>query len=208
MSEPTHREAFDYKPDRDTQGTALEKLREYATTSLSREDSGMMRCATFDAFEYICGIISSIEKIPVTRVYPGLRMIGYDHRYTNMKNNNPDALWDIGDVANRCMVCGDPGVIPFVSSSTGLFSDVRSSSYRVNEQVISIAGKDAQRAGIKLSELNLFNALEGLNILVNDDQKYFVYRENVYIEESLAKFSFIKRHLTAKRATLLKVLGD
>lgn len=206
--EPKYREAYDYEPNRDHQGKALDDLHEYANTQVAREDSGVARCATFEAFEYACKVLSAIEKIPYAKVYTGLRYIGYNIRYHRMKNGDPDALWDMGEISNRCMITGDPGMVPFVSSSDGLFTDVHTINHRMTTQVIEIAKGDAATAGIKLSELNLFNALEGLTLLVENDQNYFLMRENLLIDESLSKFSFIKRHLTSKRATMVRMLGD
>lgn len=208
MTEPTYREAYNYEPMRYPQGHFLDQMKGYVEIPLTRDDSGMTKCATFGAFEYACKIIASIEKIPDTKVYPSLRMIGYNKRYSDMKNDIPDALWDIGEVSERCMRTSDPGIVPFVSSSTGLFTDVRSTSYRLSNSVIAITGKDAYKAGIKVSELNLFNALAGLEVLTEEEPAYFSLRENLFIDESLTKLSFIKRHLTAKRNVMLKVLGD
>lgn len=202
------REAYDSAPTRKQPDFCIARMKEYANEPRTRDDSGSTKCATFEAFDYACAMVETISGIPHTKIYPGLRDVGYTIRYSDMKSDNPDALWDLGEVTTKCMATLDPGVMPFIRNSEGLFTDMKSVSYRINDSVIAVTAKEAVRAGVKVSELNLFNALAGLELLTVTDPDYFLLRDHLYVDESLTKFESIKKRLVAKRATLLKIIGD
>lgn len=205
-TKPTHREAYDHQPDRKTPDFCVEQLKTYANTPRTREDSRKVNCATFGAMDQACRIITQVSKIPATKVYPGLREIGYTVRYADMKAHNPDALWELAEITDKCMDMLDPGLMPYLASSNGLFEETHTVAYRINESSIEVAKKDALSAGVKISELNLFNALSGLELLTQTDPNYALLLNHLYISECLSKLDFIRRRLDAKRSTLLKVL--
>lgn len=193
--------------DRDPDGTVLDDIIWYARNELPVEDSMIARCATFDSLDYICSIIAAREKIKRTKVYPALRMVGYNWRYHDMTNDNPDALYGMCERVQTCLISGDPGIVPIVTQSKGLFTSTRTVQYRVSREAMGIAGKDADDAGISLSELNLFNVLEGLTRLCENTSTYREFRDNnLLFDETLTTFSFIKRRLTAKRDVIERIL--
>jgi len=202
----THTDSYNYHPDKESDGTVLEQIIEYAHLEIPAEDSAPTRCATFDALDYICGIIAAKERIKRTRIYPALRMIGYNWRYHDMKNGNPDALYGMGERVQTCMISADPGLVSYVSHSKGLFTGTRSVQYRMIRESMGIAMDDADDAGVTLSELNLFNALEGLTRLVENSTTYRDLRDNLFFDETLTMFSFIKRRLIAKRDTIERIV--
>jgi hypothetical protein len=153
-----------------------------------------------------CHIIAQVSKISATKIYPGLREIGYTMRYADMKAHNPDALWELAEITDQCMETLDPGLIPYLISSNGLFEGTHTVAYRINESSIEVAKKNAVLAGVKVSELNLFNALSGLELLIQTDPNYALLADHLYISECMSKFEFIRRRLEAKRSTLMKVL--
>lgn len=209
MNEMTHREAFGHDHRRSAPTIIIDKLHSYANIKLTREDSTPTRCATFEAMDYACGKIARIEKLSPTKIYPALRWIGYNRRYADMKSDNPDALWDMGEICGRCLDSNDQGVIPFVRSSHGLFTNKMDVvQYRIASSAHESAMKDAVHGGLKLSELNLFNALTGLEMLVSEEPTYYLLRQNLDIDDSLTTFVSIKKRMIAKRTTLLKLLGD
>ena len=207
MNEPVSRRAYDYTPNNVPQGYYIEQIKEYAHTPISADDSSIVSFATFDEFEYVCNVIAAREKIVRrARIAPALRVIGYNNRYHNMKTGNPDALYEMGDLVQECLSMGDGGVIPIASNSNGLFNGVHAHEYRINKNAIAIAQNDAHHAGVKVSELNLYNALEGLEVLVSNESMYMDAKNELYFDETLTKFSFIKRHLQARQSALLRLL--
>ena len=149
------------------QGHYVETMKEYAQTSISEEDAGRMRCCTFEAFEYVCHIIATRMGIKYTKVYPALRVLGYNWRYHDMKTGNPDILYEMGTVVKQSKMGDNPGLLPFVTNSDGLFREGKVIQYRIAKTAIEQASDLAEECGVRLSELNLFDALQGLYVLVN-----------------------------------------
>ena len=208
MNEPTSRRAYDYVPNNVPQGYYIEHIKEYAHTPIPVEESGTTNFATFKEFDYVCKVIASREKIMgYTKIAPALRVIGYNNRYHNMKTGNPDALYEMGDLVQECTATGDGGIVPYATSNVGLFNGIHSVKRRINTNAISIAQKDAYRAGIEVSELNLYNALEGLEVLVSNESMYMIARKEMYFNAAISKFESIKQYLQAKQSVLLRLLG-
>ena len=195
------------EPMRYGQGHYVETMKEYAQTSISEEDAGRMRCGTFGAFKYVCHIISTRMGIKHTKVYPALRVIGYNWRYHDMKTGNPDVLYEQGSIVKRCKMGDDPGLLPFVTSSDGLFPEGKVIQYRIVKTAIEQASDLAEECGVRLSELNLFDALQGLDVLVNNEPDYILMRDDLYFDETMSKFSFLKRRLTARCKVLNRMVG-
>ena len=196
-----------YEKPREEDGAILDELIKYSYATLTAEESDPAWCATFEAFDYVCKIISARSGVKITRVYPGLRAIGYNWRYHDMKTGNPDALCGMGERVKTCMMGGDPGIMPFVSNSKGLFTGTHNVQFRVSRKAMGIADDDASDAGVSRAELNLYNALEGLTRLCENSTIYRNMLENLYFDETLTVFSFIKQRLVAKKVIIERILG-
>ena len=202
------REAYDHTPAQKPPDYCINLMKAYASTKRTRDDSSVVRCATFEEFDGACELIEIVSTIPFTKVYPALREVGYNMRYTDMKNSNPDALWDLGDVVYRCKLLRDDGLKPFLKMSRGLFTNTVDASYRMSTPTIGETGTWARKAGIKISELNLYNALSGLELLTQTDPDYYMLIDDKDVKESMHKLGNIRDLLMAKRNVLVKMLGD
>lgn len=189
------------------QGHYVESMKEYARTSVSEEDAGRMRCSTFEEFEYVCHTISTRMEIKYTKIYPALRMLGYNWRYHDMKSGNPDVLYELGAIVKKCKMENRPGILPFVTTSDGLFPAGKSIMYRLAKTSIEQASDLAEECGVKLSELNLFDALQGLEVLVTNEPDYILMKDDLYFDEVTTRFAFTKRHLQERCDILVKVVG-
>ena len=196
------REAYDHEPARKDQDYCIGEMKEHARLVRTRDESGMMRCATFDEFDEACETIGRLSKISRTKVYPALRHIGYRVRYTEMKQGSPDALYELGDLIQLGWDSGKRGLRPFLRMSTGLFTNVRVVSYRAMLTTIGETETTAELAGVKLSELNLFNALSGLELLTQTDPDYYMLIDELEIKESIQKIESIRTRLIEKTDVL------
>lgn len=150
----------------------IEQMKDYALTKMSRDDSSTMNCGTSKHIEILCRHISACEGIKYTRVYPALRLMGYNHRYHKLKDGHSDILYDISNAVHKCYVLDNPFIIDYVSNDTIVFGGMRSVKYRIEDRDIGIATTDAYNCGINVSELNMYNVLTGINILVSTEPYY------------------------------------
>lgn len=194
----THRDRISadrvYKPN----NTLVEQIKTYAGTKIVEDDAGRVNCASFKSLNHVCKFIAANEDVPVTKVYPSLRMIGYNIRYNDMKNNNPDMLYEMGGLVKRCVLTSNPNAIDFATNDDNLFGRTLKSVYRIREDVIAVAMKDAESAGIQVSELNMFNVLEGVDALTSMDADYALMRDNMIFRKTLLAFDEIKQSIRWK----------
>ncbi len=119
-----------------------------------------------------------------------------------MKQGSPDALYELGDLIQLGWDSGKRGLRPFLRMSTGLFTNVRVVSYRAMLTTIGETETTAELAGVKLSELNLFNALSGLELLTQTDPDYYMLIDELEIKESIQKIESIRTRLIEKTDVL------
>ena len=171
------------------------------------EDASRARCGTFKSLNNICKFIAAKEDIPESKVYPALRMIGYNIRYHNMKGGDLDPLHKIGDVVKECILTADTAMIEFATTDS-MFDNITSAQYRMRKDVIAIAMKDAEHSGIKVSELNMYNVLEGINTLVLNEPDYILLRDERIFRTPLELFGDIKNKLQWKYDGLKTSLSE
>jgi len=184
------------------QGFYIDKIAEYAKTVIDEADAGRMRCGTTKSLTRMCKFIAVSENVPVTKVYPALRWIGYNSRYHDMKNDEADLLYGLGDRVRRCTLTTRVNVIDVATDNVNLFGNTTLSQYRVQKDVLAIAEKDADHAGIRLRDLNLYNALEGLEVLVSKEPEYILLRDTDLVQLPLKEFLNIKDMVQLKTKML------
>lgn len=189
------------------QGFYIDQIVEYARTSIREDDAGHARCSTFRTLRYLCKFIAANESIPESKVYPALRYIGYNIRYHRMKNGNLDPLHEIGAVARDCVLTRNMALIDLASSQR-LFLDTNSTTYRMNKAAIAIAVKDADISGINLSELNLYNVLEGVNTIIENEPDYILLRDDKIVRDPLDVFKETKDLLKFKLVGMKSMLNN
>lgn len=157
------------------QGHYLDQIHAYATAQLANEDAGSMRFGTFRKLDHVCKFIAVNEDVQTSKLYPALRWIGYNNRYHDMKNSNPDGLDVLADNVKKCMLTIDSNLIDCASSY--IFQSTSTEVFRVEKKVVAVTTKDAKRYGIRVSDLNMYNVLEGVNVLLNNEPDYIVLRD-------------------------------
>lgn len=144
---------------------------------------------------------------PESKVYPALRLIGYNIRYHNLKCNNPDPLYDIGKLVRECVLTAKVPLIEHATKATDIFVGVNTRKYRISENDISISMMDANYAGIKVSELNMYNVFEGINTLILNEPYYNNVRNDRLVSEPMILFDDIKVKLVIRYNELKATLS-
>ena len=183
---------------RHPQGFYIDQMKAYATTKIKEEDAGRVNCASFSSLNNVCKFIAMNDDIPVTKVYPSLRYIGYNNRYHDMMNGAPDMLYEMGDSVKQCVFTLNPYLIDFATEDINLFGNTTKSVYRIKADAIAVSMKDAERCGIKVSELNMYNVLEGLNVVMSNEPDYMLYLEDRIFKKTLAMFDEVKHNIHSK----------
>lgn len=199
--------ANNYDPDR-AQGGLIEQVKAYANTSIDRNESATVRCGMIASLDRVCHFIAINEGIPSTRVYPAVRVIGYNNRYHEMKNDAPDPLYEIGGVTREAILTADIEIVDYVRKTNIAFDGVKSVNFRIHSDAIAIAAKDAQASGVKVSELNLYNTLEGLKLLVDNEPDYILMRDEPMFTKPLDDFVSMKKSIRYKWLGIKAILLD
>jgi len=180
----------------------IEQLKDYAHTKISRDESAVMNCGTYNNIDVLCTHISAHDNIKSTRVYPGLRLIGFNHRYHEYKKGNGDTLYEISELTDRCYLSTDPFIIDYVSRDSLSFDGAKSVQYRVDDRTMGIAVTEAHNYGIKVSELNLYNVLIGINVLVSNEPYYKTIIDTPIIRPVIKTFDNINEILHNRLSSL------
>ena len=88
------------------------------------------------------------------------------------------------------------------------FDGVKSVNFRIHSDAIAIAAKDAQASGVKVSELNLYNTLEGLKLLVDNEPDYILMRDEPMFTKPLDDFVSMKKSIRYKWLGIKAILLD
>lgn len=169
------------------QGHYINQMKEYASTEIPNVDAISMNCSLFSDFIYTCNYIGVKEDIKLDRVYPALRLIGYNKCYHEYKLNGTDIFSDIHTLVNKCMLSFDYDDMKFASESRPFFDDVKTKVYRVNKSVAAVVVTRAKQCGIRTSDLNLYHALQGLKLLVENDIEYIEICNKEIVADSLIR---------------------
>lgn len=190
------------------QGFYIDQIQAYAKMQFPSDETGSVRCATFKDFEYVCKFISANESIPLARVYPALRYIGYNNRYHDMKCDNPDPLYEMGDLVKQCLLTSHRNTMDLATEDHHLFGNTTVSIYRIKSDAITVAMKDANACGVRVGELNMYNALEGLDVLMSNEPDYITMRDTSIFEDTLSTYIKIKETLRWKLGILSAGLNN
>lgn len=185
----------------------VDQIVEYAHTKISNEDASNVRCGTFESFNIACKYIAAREDVPEFKVYPALRLIGYNIRYHNLKIGTSDVLYCGGSIVRDCKLTGNVSMIK-ASSMERAFTGISSMVCRMRTDAVAIAMKDAEYCGVKVSEMNLYNALEGLNTISTNESAYIAMRDTRILRDPLDIFSDIKMSLRCRYDGLKPSLAE
>lgn len=192
---------------RDPQGTYIYKMKKYADEPITREKASTMRCASFKALDFVCRYITSTVGIRKHRVYLSLRKLGSDRCYSEFKrNHNADVFSEIAALRKIESACLNYDVM-MRSEDTRRFiaADTKSKVYKVDDQVSTIVGGMADDAGIRTSELNLYHAMHGLKVLIENEPQFDMIAENEIVEDVLNVLNRAERSLVAYRDDLKRL---
>jgi len=157
---------------RHEQGHYIEAIKAYARCQIEEKDATRARCMTLKSAERVCHYIGIQEgELLPTKVYGGLRVIGYGKRYHDMKTGNPDELHGMVGCISDCFDTCDIDLIDKIDDGA-LFRDTISKTFRVDSKSAGEAAKEAQECGIHQSELTLYNVLTGIEILLSEEPHY------------------------------------
>lgn len=189
-----YREAHNYLP-RDAQGTIVEEIHDYAKTQIPEDEATRTRCGTFRELTFVCDGIAAIEGIPKSKVYPALRMIGYNDRYRNYKAGNPDLLVQMAELVKRCNATMEEAIQEQLVDENKLFNVGNVVMYRMSKPAMAIAGKNADLYSIRTAELNMFNVLRGIEVLVETEPTYMLVSEKDVMKRTLERFFKLKKRI-------------
>jgi hypothetical protein len=186
-TEPTYREAFSSEPDRKPQGFYIDQMKAYGRAKIEEEDSARMKCATFTALDFVCRYITATEGIRKDRVYPGLRLLGYNWCYNEkMSNFGEDIFTQIAELRRTSEVTLNyTSMILSTGTRTIIDGLLNRKLFRVAKPVQKLAIDCADSAGIRTSELNLYHAMYGVKVLVENEPDYILLRENEIVDDAM-----------------------
>lgn len=186
MEDVFYRTATTYEPARKHQGFYTNQMKEHALIKISRDEAATMRCASFKGFDYICKYITRTEGIRKDKVYPALRMIGYNKCYHDMKTNLGDVFTDITELIKLSeMSLNYDAMIRTDVKRSFINTDTYTKVYKVNDQAKAIALDTANDTEIRTSDLNLYYAMHGLKVLVENEPDFILMRDNEIIIDVL-----------------------
>ena len=184
------RKAYSYEPKRDTQGTAIDRLRSHADMVIANEDATTMNCGVFTDLLYVCNYIRTAENIKEKRVYPALCSLGRDRCYHEMKVNGGDVFTDIADMVKiGRMSIDNTSMMDDTLGGITIFKDVKTVKFRTTKQTLEIAVENAGDYGIKASDLNLYHTLAGLKHIVNNEPDYILLADKPVIKDTLQRLT-------------------
>jgi hypothetical protein len=196
-------------PDRDAQGTALDKIKHFANLEITREDQATVNCGIFTDLSYVCNYIGVVEKVKPHQAYLGLAVIGLDRCYHEYKaNNDYDIFTDIGDMVKVGMLAiGNLSLMGVASESIELFHDVKVVKLHTTRQAAKITSDLAKDYGIRTSNLHLYHSLKGLEYIVNNEQPYINQQDEPLFEDALRPLRRADRLLEGRRDLLKAWMG-
>jgi hypothetical protein len=207
-TEPTYREAFSSEPDRKPQGFYIDQMKSHANIEIAEEDAARMRCSSFREFDFVCRNITATTGIRKDRVYPSLRMIGYNWCYHDLKSNMGDVFSEIEErIRTSDMVLNYDAMMQSETPRDFITTKMYRRVYRVTKPVREVALKQAEPCKIKTSDLNLYHAMSGLKVLIDNEPDFILLRENEIVEDVMRVLRRSERSLLAYLSELRK-LGE
>jgi hypothetical protein len=193
-----------HAPDRDVQGTALEKIKLFAELEITREDQATVNCALFTDLMYVCNYIGVVEQVKPFQAYLGMAIVGRDRCYHEYKSNNDqDVFTDIGDLTKvGKQAIANLSLMGAASEELHIFHDVKSTKFHTNRQTAKITSDLAEDYGIRTSHLYLYYVLKGLKYIVENEQTYIQHRDEPLFEDALRPLRRADRLLEERRDSL------
>jgi hypothetical protein len=186
----------------------IEQIKEYANTKISEDDAGRVRCSTFEDFDIICRYIATKEHVQHSKVYPALRLIGYNHLYHRSKLGDPDILEDRFKYVSSGITTLNRNVVSAVANDLTMFNKTDKTTYRIEKKYIAIALKDSARYGVSTADLNLYHALCGAKILTETSPDYILLRENEFFVVVNTMLDRVESSIKWSNDLMEKVLND
>ena len=187
-------------------GLIIDQIKSYANTSIKEEESMSVRCSTFNDFDVVCMFIAANENIASSRIYPALRLIGYNDRYHQFKLTGSDLIEDRSSLIQRSILSMNDGIINIVADHKDIFRETTKKVHRINRNAVAIANKTSDRCRIRVSDLNLYHALCGLRMLVDIEPDYILLQDKERFVASMAKLNRFEAITKAENTVLAKVL--
>jgi len=183
-------------------GEYIEQMKESAITKIVNTDAASMKCATFNDFEFVCNFISVQEDIVRDRVYPALRLLGYNKCYHKYKTDGSDVFSDIHILTSRCATSFDMDAMWFASKGHSFFIETTMKVFRVHKQTATIAVKRANECSIRTADLNLYHALYGLKVLMENEPEYILLRDKNIFTSSMKVLDNANKSLSKQKSIL------
>lgn len=203
----TQREAYNYTPDRKSQGYYLDQMKEHAGLEIPNDEAATMKCASFRAFDFVCKYIRRTEGIRKDRVYGGLRLLGYNRCYNKMKSNfGADVFTEITRLVDDAESRLSYTNMMRTEIARG-FIDVTMTrkNYRVKADVKKVALDTADAVGIRTAELNLYHAMHGVRVLIENEPDFILIRENEIITDVMQVLTRADQGLIEYKNDLVKL---
>lgn len=189
-------------------GEYIEQMKESAITKIANADAASMKCATFNDFKFVCNFIGVQENIVRDRVYPALRLIGYNKCYHKYKTDGSDIFSDIHTLTSRCATSFDKDAMWFASRGHSFFIETTMKVFRVHKQVATIATKRANECSIRTVDLNLYHALYGLKVLMENEPEYILLRDKNIFASSMIMLDNANKSLLKQKSILEIIVGN
>lgn len=200
------REAYNYEPAKDVQGDDIEFIKQYANTKIKEVDAERMKCTMIQELTRMCRVISDMENdISQSKIYAAFVVRGINIRYHDWKTGNQDVIYDILDHVKDCQSTYDKDLMEFTTHSDSLFDGAKQDTVRFENTITGRAKKSA-KCGIRLSDVNLYNALAGVERFDDSNPDYLPQKGRWIIESCLTAFSGAKRKLTFRDMGLQCIL--
>lgn len=201
------REAYAFEPGRVAQGYHLSQMKAYANMRIANDEDGSMRCSVIDEISYLCSYIGTVEKLMESQVYSSFRILGYNIRYSDNQGGCPDVLYELGEHVENCMRSYNKALMDFTMHDDTLFTNAKPDVYRVLRSERAIAKKEAKAYGIRLSDLNLFNVLTGVEAFTENEPNYIEEKGAWLIDDCLSALKQARRKLKFRDLSLQCILN-
>lgn len=200
------REAYDSTPDRKPQGFYIDQMKSHAKIEIAEENAARMRCASFREFDFVCRNITATTGIRKDRVYPSLRVIGYNWCYHDFKSNIGDVFSEIEErIRTSDSVLNYDAMMQSETPREFIATKTNRKVYRVTKQVREVTLKQSEPCKIRTSDLNLYHAMSGLKVLIENEPDFIMLRENEIVEDVMRVLWRSERSLVAYLSELRKL---
>lgn len=208
-NEVATRGSYSYEPERDAQGTAIERVKAYARTEISNEDGTTMNCGIFTDLMYVCNYISDVEHIKERRVYMALCTLGRDRCCSEFQTNGSDVFTDI----SRLMSVGrravdDPLKMKITRTHVPIFDDIHTKKFRTSKQILAKSVDRANECAVKTSHMNLYYTLVGVKYLVENDPDYILFADTPLFTDVLRPLLKVDKILSKRRDMIFNIMHD